>query len=123
MLFRFSDARGPIRDIIGEDEAKKVPPIWGLNEEGEIRTAWREVGLPNVWYMMGNLAWSRFYSKHLALRECPPVHLSYVSSPTLSAGRAIDRPLTAHVQPLGGSSAPPPFGVVSPSSDVVPSGC
>ena len=63
-----ADARIPIRDIVGEEEGKKLTPIWGLNEEGEIRTAWREIGLPNAWYMMGNLAWSRFYSKHLALR-------------------------------------------------------
>ncbi|KIP03530.1 hypothetical protein PHLGIDRAFT_110740 [Phlebiopsis gigantea 11061_1 CR5-6] len=62
------DARDPIRSIIGEEEGRKLTPIWGLNEEGEIRTAWREIGLPNAWYMMGNLAWSRFYSKHLALQ-------------------------------------------------------
>ena len=73
---RLSDARSHIRDIVGEEEGKKLTPIWGLNEEGEIRTAWREIGLPNAWYMMGNLAWSRFYSKHLALRTSfgPSLH-------------------------------------------------
>ncbi|KIP03537.1 hypothetical protein PHLGIDRAFT_94663 [Phlebiopsis gigantea 11061_1 CR5-6] len=64
----FADARGPIRDIVGEEEGSKIPTIWGLNKEGEIRVAWREIGLPNMWYMMGNLAWSRFFSKHLALQ-------------------------------------------------------
>jgi hypothetical protein len=64
----FGDARGSIRNIVGEEAGSKVTPIWGLNAEGELRTAWREVGLTNMWYMMGNLAWCRFFSKHLALR-------------------------------------------------------
>ena len=68
-LCRFDDARGPIRDIIGEEEGAKVTPIWGLNAEGELRSAWREIGIPNLWYMMGNFAWCRFFSKHLALRK------------------------------------------------------
>ncbi|KAF7798202.1 hypothetical protein EIP86_009419 [Pleurotus ostreatoroseus] len=64
----FADYRDGIRAIIDEDPAHPLTPIWGLNEEGELRTTWREVGLPNVWYMMGNLAWSRFFSKHVALQ-------------------------------------------------------
>ncbi|THG94114.1 hypothetical protein EW026_g7289 [Hermanssonia centrifuga] len=64
----FDDYRGPIRKILGEEVGKSLTPIWGLNDEGELRTAWREVGVPNVWYMMGNLAWSRFFSKHVALQ-------------------------------------------------------
>lgn len=64
----FSDPRGPITDLVGAEEGKKIVPIWSLNAEGEIRGAWREIGLPNFWYMMGNLAWCRFFSKHLALQ-------------------------------------------------------
>ena len=64
----FGDPRSVIRDIVGEEEGKKVVPIWSINVEGEVRGAWREIGLPNVWYMMGNLAWCRFFSKHVALR-------------------------------------------------------
>ena len=48
---RFDDYRGPIRAILGDEY--KLTPIWGLNHEGELRTAWRECGAPNVWYMMG----------------------------------------------------------------------
>lgn len=39
--------------MVGPEEGKKIVPIWGLNDEGEIRGAWREIGLPNMWYMMG----------------------------------------------------------------------
>ena len=64
----FADPRGPVRDIVGPEDGEKITAIWSLNSEGELRTAWREIGLPNMWYMMGNLAWCRFFSKHLALR-------------------------------------------------------
>ena len=50
---RFSDARDPIRSLIGEELGAKLPPIWGLNEEGELNGTWRELGVPNLWYMMG----------------------------------------------------------------------
>ena len=54
-MHRFDDYRGPIRAVIGEDPEKPtITPIWGLNYEGELRTAWREVGVENVWYMMGS---------------------------------------------------------------------
>ncbi|KAI0074796.1 hypothetical protein K474DRAFT_1501146 [Panus rudis PR-1116 ss-1] len=64
----FGDVREPLRAILPPDVGSKLPAIWGLNSEGEIRAAWRELGTPGLWYMMGNLAWCRFYSKHLALQ-------------------------------------------------------
>ncbi|KAH8091396.1 hypothetical protein BXZ70DRAFT_1041311 [Cristinia sonorae] len=64
----FGDIREPIRKICGDEVGDKVPPIWGLNEEGELSGTWRELGTPGLWYMMGNLAWSRFFSKHVALQ-------------------------------------------------------
>ncbi|KAI0668759.1 FAD/NAD-P-binding domain-containing protein [Trametes maxima] len=54
--------------IFGEETASRVKPVWNLTEEGELRTAWRDTGVPNFWFMMGNLAWCRFHSKHLALQ-------------------------------------------------------
>lgn len=30
----------------------------------------RHSGVDGLWYMLGNLSLSRFYSMHLALREC-----------------------------------------------------
>ncbi|THH17517.1 hypothetical protein EUX98_g9112 [Antrodiella citrinella] len=64
----FGDVRDPIRKICGDEVGDKLPPIWGLNDEGELRGTWRELGTPGLWYMMGNLAWSRFFSKHVALQ-------------------------------------------------------
>ncbi|CAL1697215.1 unnamed protein product [Somion occarium] len=64
----FGDFRDPIRKLVPGDVGRKLPVIWGLNDEGEIRATWRELGTPGLWYMMGNLAWSRFFSKHVALQ-------------------------------------------------------
>ncbi|KAI0344328.1 FAD/NAD(P)-binding domain-containing protein [Trametopsis cervina] len=66
----FDDPRKPLIDILGQEYDGKLTPIWGLDGEGNTRTAWREAGpgVENVWVMQGNFAWCRFYSKHMALQ-------------------------------------------------------
>ncbi|EIN13097.1 FAD/NAD(P)-binding domain-containing protein [Punctularia strigosozonata HHB-11173 SS5] len=64
----FGDPRTAIASVSGKEIADKCKPIWGLNAEGEIRGNAREIGLPNLWYLMGNLALCRFHSTHLALQ-------------------------------------------------------
>ncbi|EKM60234.1 uncharacterized protein PHACADRAFT_82482 [Phanerochaete carnosa HHB-10118-sp] len=65
----FDDARVPIRKLVSEDVGVKIPPIWGLNEEGELKGPWRELeGLPKMWLMMGNFFWCRYFSKIIALQ-------------------------------------------------------
>jgi len=54
--------------LYGADVAKNVKPLWGLDDEGEIRGAWKDMGVPGLWYMVGNLALCRFYSKHVVLQ-------------------------------------------------------
>jgi hypothetical protein len=40
-----------MKKIIGDDVECK--PVWGLDEEGEICGVWRDLGIPNLWAMMG----------------------------------------------------------------------
>lgn len=49
----YGDPRNPIRKIVGEEVGNKITPIWGIDEEGELRSAWKELGVPNLWLMMG----------------------------------------------------------------------
>jgi hypothetical protein len=56
------------RNIFGEDVAAKLKDVWGLDQEGEVRTMWRQTGHPGFWFMGGNLALSRYYSRLLALQ-------------------------------------------------------
>lgn len=68
---RFDDVRVLVRQLLGDEVGARVPPIWDLDDEGEIRGVYRELrAAPGVWPILGNLAWCRFYSKHMALREC-----------------------------------------------------
>jgi hypothetical protein len=76
-IFSYADARTSYRELLPESLHGKLRPIWGLDNEGELNSVWREVGgrgkeaeaLNGIWCMMGNLALCRFHSKHLALRE------------------------------------------------------
>ncbi|KIK57866.1 hypothetical protein GYMLUDRAFT_45704 [Collybiopsis luxurians FD-317 M1] len=62
------DIRKAIGSICGEEVENKCKRIWGHDEELEIHGTWRDLGVPNLWYMCGGLGVSRFYSKHLALQ-------------------------------------------------------
>lgn len=102
----YGDPRGPIRDIVGPEVGKKLTPVWGIDDEGELRSCWKEIGVENLWLMMGtscrrrslkglvltdvigNFAWCRFYSKRLALRECRRVFLRLIFySPPMQRSR------------------------------------
>ena len=64
----FSNTIDSVRSTLGDKIADNVGPIWGIDEEGEIKTAYRETGVKNFWIMVGFLPFSRFHSKMLALR-------------------------------------------------------
>lgn len=64
----FSNTIESIRSIFGDDIANKCNPIWGIDEEGELNSAWKLSGVPNLWLMVGSLQHSRYHSKKLALR-------------------------------------------------------
>ena len=57
--------------IFPPEVMEQIKPVWGVDEEGEQVNVWRDSGVPNFWFMMGNLMWCRFHSKHVALRESP----------------------------------------------------
>ncbi|KAJ5776322.1 uncharacterized protein N7511_001333 [Penicillium nucicola] len=64
----FSNTIDSIRNTLGEKIASQCGPIWGIDEEGEYKTAYRETGVPNMWIMVGFLPMTRYASRLLALR-------------------------------------------------------
>ncbi|KAM0749427.1 FAD/NAD(P)-binding domain-containing protein [Meredithblackwellia eburnea MCA 4105] len=64
----FSNTIDSVRATLGSEIADKVGPIWGIDEEGEIKTAYRESGVKGLWIMVGFIPFSRYHSKRLALR-------------------------------------------------------
>ena len=63
------DPRVEFKKIIGEELCGKMRPIWGLDSSGEPKGVWRDIGVENLWSMMGNLQMCRYHSRHVALRE------------------------------------------------------
>lgn len=64
----YQNMRTQARAIFGDELADRVGDIWGWDEEGEMRTIWRKSGHPGFWFMGGNLALCRYYSRLLALQ-------------------------------------------------------
>jgi putative flavoprotein involved in K+ transport len=57
-----------VRAVFGESIANRVGPIWGLDDEGEVRAMWRPTGQRGFWLMGGSLQQCRPYSKYLAMQ-------------------------------------------------------
>jgi hypothetical protein len=57
-----------VRLIMGDKVADRVGPIWGLDDEGEVRAMWRPTGQRGFWLMGAACQQCRPYSKYLALQ-------------------------------------------------------
>jgi hypothetical protein len=52
----------------GQEIAERVGPVWGLDEEGELRNICRRTGQDGLWFMCGSFPDARIYSHYLALQ-------------------------------------------------------
>jgi cation diffusion facilitator CzcD-associated flavoprotein CzcO len=57
-----------VERLLGPRVAQRVGPIWGFDEEGELRNMWRPTAQPGLWFTAGSLAQCRIYSKYLSLQ-------------------------------------------------------
>ncbi|KAF9874313.1 hypothetical protein CkaCkLH20_08296 [Colletotrichum karsti] len=64
----YDGMKSTTRLIFGDKVADRVKEGWGLDEQGEINSIWRNSGHPGFWFMGGNLALCRVYSRMLALQ-------------------------------------------------------
>lgn len=64
----YQNMRSQARIFFGDAVADRVGDVWGLDQEGEMRTIWKRSGHPGFWFMGGNLALCRYYSRLLALQ-------------------------------------------------------
>jgi putative flavoprotein involved in K+ transport len=64
----YANMRESARALLGDKVADRCGLVWGLDEDGELRTVWRRSGHPGLWFMGGNLHQCRHYSKFLALQ-------------------------------------------------------
>jgi cation diffusion facilitator CzcD-associated flavoprotein CzcO len=65
----FQNMRESARAMLGNEVADQCIPVWGIDwERNEMASVWTDSGHPGLWFVAGNLQYSRFYSKYLALR-------------------------------------------------------
>ncbi|KAK6460989.1 hypothetical protein DFJ63DRAFT_213431 [Scheffersomyces coipomensis] len=64
----YSNMKDSTKGLVESNIYDNLNSVWGLDEEGEIKTMWRDSGHKSFWFMGGNLALSRYFSKLLALR-------------------------------------------------------
>ncbi|KAJ5083936.1 flavin-binding protein [Penicillium alfredii] len=64
----YDNMKTSVQKIMGDKVASRCQDVWDLDEEGELNAMWRPSGHPNFWYMGGNLALCRIYSKYVALQ-------------------------------------------------------
>jgi len=57
-----------VRLVCGEEVAEKVGLVWGMDDEGELRSIWKGSGHEGFWIAAGNLSRARIHSMHLALQ-------------------------------------------------------
>ncbi|KAJ7615887.1 FAD/NAD-P-binding domain-containing protein [Roridomyces roridus] len=64
----YESIRDTMRGLLGDEVIDQTEPVWGVDEEGEIRGCYHYSGHPGLWFAGGNFVTSRFYSKQLALQ-------------------------------------------------------
>lgn len=64
----YTNMRDKARDIFGDAVADRLETVFGYDDEGEIRTVWRDTGHPGFWFAGGALHMVRPLSRYLALQ-------------------------------------------------------
>ena len=57
-----------VRKLFGAAIAERVGPIWGFDDQQELRNMYVRTPQPGLWFIAGSLAQCRIYSKYLALQ-------------------------------------------------------
>lgn len=64
----YANGRTRTRKVFGDVVEDKIDPIWGFDNQGDIRGAWRRSGQEGFWIAAGSFWISRYYSRLLALQ-------------------------------------------------------
>ena len=78
-----------VRRLFGAEVADRVGPVWGFDNEGELRNMWRRTTQPGLWFTAGSLAQCRIFSRFLAIqiRACEDDLLDLAADRSIPCGR------------------------------------
>jgi hypothetical protein len=57
-----------VRELLGEDMAQRIGPIWGIDADGELANMFKPTVQKGLWFMGGGFAHARMYSHYVALQ-------------------------------------------------------
>lgn len=57
-----------VRNILGNEIADKVGPVWGLDTDGELANMFKPTPQEGLWFVGGGFAHARIYSRYIALQ-------------------------------------------------------
>lgn len=57
-----------IRQLLGQEIAEKIGPVWGLDDGGEMCNMYKPTPQKGLWFIGGGFAQGRIWSHHLALQ-------------------------------------------------------
>jgi len=57
-----------IAELLGEQVAKAVGPVWGIGPDGEMNNMWKRTSQKGLWFIGGSFANCRIYSRYVALQ-------------------------------------------------------
>ncbi|MCC0057337.1 MAG: NAD(P)/FAD-dependent oxidoreductase [Rhodobiaceae bacterium] len=63
----FKNMQETVRKMLGSEIADSVGPLWGFDENYQMRNMWRRTAQPGLWFTGGSLLDSRLYSRFLAI--------------------------------------------------------
>lgn len=64
----YKNQQDTVRLYLGETIADRIGPVWGFDDNGELRNMWRRTAQAGLWFTAGSLAQCRIYSRYLALQ-------------------------------------------------------
>jgi putative flavoprotein involved in K+ transport len=68
MATGYRNQQDVVRCVLGDEVADRIGPVWGFDDQGELRNMWRRTGQPGLWFTAGSLAQCRIFSRYLALQ-------------------------------------------------------
>jgi cation diffusion facilitator CzcD-associated flavoprotein CzcO len=64
----YKNQQDTVRAYLGDDIANAVGPVWGFDDNGELRNMWKRTAQPGLWFTAGSLAQCRIFSRYLAIQ-------------------------------------------------------
>jgi putative flavoprotein involved in K+ transport len=64
----YRNQQDAVRVTLGDTIAGRIGPVWGFDDNGELRNMWRRTAQKGLWFTAGSLAQARIYSRYLALQ-------------------------------------------------------